>query len=208
MRREYAQHELTEADAGDDPIALFERWFDEATESCPGQWYEPNVMSIATVGDDGVPSNRIVLLKAVEDGGFVFFTNYDSRKAGELAANPNTALAFHWPWLERQVRIVGAASRIDRASTEQYFATRPRGSQLGAWVSDQSQPMSRQAMTDRLTELEAKFADGAVPCPPNWGGFVVRPSQIEFWQGRPNRLHDRLLYWATNAGWQRQRLGP
>jgi pyridoxamine 5'-phosphate oxidase len=208
MRREYTQHELTEADAGDDPRALFDRWFDQATQSCPGQWYEPNTMALATVGADGVPSNRIVLLKSFDQAGFVFFTNYDSRKAGELAGNANAALAFHWPWLERQVRAVGAASKIDRAATESYFASRPRGSQLGAWVSDQSEPMSRQAMADRLAELEAKFADGDVPCPPNWGGYVVAPRQIEFWQGRPSRLHDRLLYTLIDGQWQRQRIGP
>lgn len=210
MRREYTQGELTEAEAGDDPVVLFERWFDQACQTNPGAFYEPNVMALATVGPDGVPANRIVLLKSFDAAGVTFYTNYASHKARQIAHNPMVALAFHWPWLERQVRIVGPAAPVPRAVSQQYFATRPRGSQLGAWVSDQSEPIGREQLAARLAELEARFDGGDVPCPPNWGGYVVALRAIEFWQGRPNRLHDRLVYRraADRDGWQRQRLGP
>lgn len=208
MRREYTQGELTEAQAGDDPIALFDRWFTDAADSCPGAFYEPHTMALATVDADGVPANRIVLLKALDGGRFCFYTNYRSAKAAQMNANAHVALAFHWPWLERQVRVVGSVSQVDRANSEAYFATRPRGSQIGAWVSDQSEQTTRQVLDQRLAELEARFADGPVPCPPHWGGYAVQPVQIEFWQGRANRLHDRLRYRVDAAGWARQRLGP
>lgn len=210
MRREYTQGELTEAMAGDDPLLFFARWFDEAIASCPGAFYEPNTMALATVDARGVPANRIVLLKAVEDGQFIFYTNYQSAKAAQMAVHPHVALAMHWPWLERQVRVVGTASRVDRATSEAYFATRPRGSQLGAWVSNQSDPMTREQLDDRLEELQRRFGDGPIACPPHWGGYAVRPSEIEFWQGRSNRLHDRLHFGRADHGspWQRKRLGP
>jgi pyridoxamine 5'-phosphate oxidase len=199
---------LLEDDAGDDPIALFSRWFDEAARTCPGRWYEPHCMALATVDADGEPASRIVLLKSFDADGFVFYTNYNSAKARQIATCDRVALTSHWPWLERQVRINGSAGRVDRATSETYFATRPRGSQLGAWVSDQSQMMSVEQMDRRLAELTERFAGQDVPCPPHWGGYVVRPAALEFWQGRADRLHDRLIYRRRDGGWSRRRLGP
>lgn len=210
MRREYLTGGLTEADAGDDPLDLFDRWFNDAREKCPGPWYEANAMALATVDRAGVPSNRIVLLKDYNASGLTFFTNYQSRKAADLADRPTAAAVFHWAWLERQVRVTGPVAQVSRQVSEAYFASRPRGSQLGAWVSNQSEPMSRQQMADRLIDVETRFADTDVPTPPHWGGYVIEPTQVEFWQGRENRLHDRLLYTRQSpaAPWQRQRLGP
>lgn len=213
MRRNYAASRLTETDAGDDPLALFRRWFDEARSTSPGPWYEANAMTLATAPGSLQPSARIVLLKDLDDHGrFTFFTNYHSRKAHELDANPQAALVFHWPWLERQVRIEGAIEKTPRTVSEDYFRGRPRGSQLGAWVSDQSSPTTSEALAARLDELQSLFADRDIPCPPYWGGYFVLPRVIEFWQGRPDRLHDRLEYRRDTSrgpgGWSRQRLGP
>jgi len=210
MRRDYAAAELTEQQAGDDPLALFARWFAQAKAERPGdaQWYEVNAMTLATVDAGGRPAARIVLLKDFDEDGLVFFTNYESQKASHIATNPVVALCMHWPWLERQVRIEGRASQIDREASEAYFASRPRGSQLGAWVSNQSEPITRQQMAHRLADLERRFKDRDIPCPPHWGGYRVEPAAIEFWQGRPNRLHDRLLFTRTADGWQCRRLGP
>ena len=208
MRRNYDAGELTEQQAGDDPIALFRRWFDQAREANAGEWYEANAMTLATVDESGAPDARIVLLKSIEDQGVVFFTNYTSTKAKQIESQPTVALVFHWAWLERQVRIVGKASKIDRKASEEYFATRPRGSQLGAWVSEQSEPATRDALAERLAELEKQFDGQDVPCPPQWGGYFVEARRIEFWQGRPNRLHDRLVYEKGESGWTRVRLSP
>ena len=208
MRRNYDAGELTEPQAGDDPIALFRRWFDEARQTNPGQWYEPNTMTLATVDAEGRPDARIVLMKDITDAGVVFYTNYSSAKAEQIAVQPTVALAFHWAWLERQVRLVGEAAKVDGGVSEAYFATRPRGSQLGAWVSEQSAPTTREQLRARLAELEAQFADREVPCPPQWGGYTVHAGRLEFWQGRPNRLHDRLLYTRQAGGWSRVRLSP
>jgi pyridoxamine 5'-phosphate oxidase len=184
-----------------DPIAQFESWFAEAGHE--------NAMTLATSTPDGTPSARIVLLKGVDQRGFVFFTDYRSRKGGELEANPRVALVFHWPALERQVRIEGRASRVDREESKAYFDSRPFGSRISASVSHQSQPVdSRETLEARHKELSARYADGNVPLPSYWGGFRVVPSAIEFWQGRKDRLHDRTRYTRHGETWQQQRLSP
>lgn len=208
MRRNYDAGELTEQQAGDDPIALFRRWFEDAKDANAGEWYEANAMTLATVDESGAPDARIVLLKSIEDQGVMFYTNYTSAKAKQIERQPTVALVFHWAWLERQVRIVGKASKVDRQTSEAYFATRPRGSQLGAWVSEQSEPTTREELAERLAELEKQFDGQDVPCPPQWGGYFVEARRIEFWQGRPNRLHDRLVYEKGEDGWARVRLSP
>ena len=205
LRDEYTHAGLTEADAGDDPFALFTRWFEQALSSGVP---EPNAMTLATATPDGRPSARIVLLKGCDERGFVFFTNYDSRKGVELAVNPHAALVFHWVDLARQVRIEGAVTRVTDAESDVYHASRPRGSRLGAWVSPQSQVIpDRSFLENKLPELEAKYPT-EIPRPPYWGGFRVVPEMIEFWQGRQNRLHDRIRFVGRGTAWLRERLGP
>lgn len=206
LRENYTRAGLTEDEAGDDPLALFARWLEEAVAAgLP----EPNAMTLATVDADGRPHARVVLLKGLDDGAFVFYTNYQSGKGRDLAERPLAALVFWWADLERQVRVEGTVERVPPSVSDAYFATRPRGSQLGAWASDQSRPVpDRAALEARLAEAEARFAGGAVPRPPHWGGYTLRPDRLEFWQGRPNRLHDRLDYTRTPEGWMRRRLAP
>jgi pyridoxamine 5'-phosphate oxidase len=198
---------LTEADLLDDPIALFERWYAEAQAAGVPQ---ADAMTLATATPDGVPSARVVLLKGVDARGFRFFTNEESRKGRELAANPQAALTVLWAPLERQVRVGGAVQRLPAAESDAYFATRPRGSQLGAWASQQSRPIpSRDELDARWARLEERYAGREVPRPPHWGGYRVRPLALEFWQGRTNRMHDRFVYTrAPDGGWRRERLQP
>ncbi len=206
MRREYRQFTLDENSVLPDPFKQFERWFSQTIES---QIHEPNAMLLATVNEGGIPSIRAVLLKIFDERGFVFFTNYNSDKAQDIAVNPNVALEFLWLDLERQIRITGRAEKISTAESLKYFLSRSRDSRIGAWVSDQSQVInSRQALAMQIAKMKAKFAKGEVPLPDFWGGFRVIPEKIEFWQGRENRLHDRLLYTKQGSDWVISRLAP
>jgi pyridoxamine 5'-phosphate oxidase len=207
LREEYTRAGLIESEANPDPIEQFRTWFDEALAP---NLHEPNAMTLATATPAGRPSARIVLLKGFDERGFVFYTNYEGRKGEELAANPHCALLFYWGELERQVRIEGRVRSLPDQESDAYFAGRPRGSQLGAWASEQSRPVrDRDTLERRLRELEAEYEGREVPRPPFWGGYRVEPETIEFWQGRGYRLHDRLIYRRSeDGGWNRERLQP
>lgn len=206
LRKEYRQASLNEADVSADPFLQFQAWFGQA---CSAELPEPNAMILSTVSASGAPSSRTVLLKEFDSQGFVFFSNYISRKGREMAANPQVCLLFYWAELERQVRIEGQIEKIPVADSDSYFASRPRGSQLGAWASQQSQSLSsRQALEQALQALEAEYTGKTIPRPAHWGGYRVLPLTLEFWQGRPSRLHDRLLYRRTDQNWQLSRLSP
>jgi pyridoxamine 5'-phosphate oxidase len=207
LRAEYARAGLTEADLEPDPVAMFRRWLDDAMAA---GLHEPNAMVVATVSADGQPSSRMVLLKGLSEAGFVFFTNTRSRKGVELAANPRCALLFPWHPLERQVRVDGSATPLEAADVAAYFAVRPRGSQLGAWASPQSRPVAGRAeLQAAYDEVAARYPEPEpVPVPEEWGGYVVQPELVEFWQGRPGRMHDRLAYARSAFGWTTQRLAP
>jgi pyridoxamine 5'-phosphate oxidase len=205
-REEYTRGGLDESDLLADPIAMFRRWYDEAQAA---GLHEPNAMVVATVSADFAPAARLVLLKGVSDDGFVFYTNTRSRKGAELAGNPRCALLFPWHPLERQVRVDGTAALQPREAVDAYFAVRPRGSQLGAWASHQSRVVGgRGELEAAYAEAEERYADGAVPTPEEWGGYLVHPESIEFWQGRPGRMHDRLVYRRSADGWRTERLAP
>ena len=206
LRRDYALATLDARDVDPDPIRQFERWFADATAA---RVLEPNAMTLSTATRDGVPSARIVLLKGVDANGFAFYTDYRSRKGAELAENPLAALTFLWKEIERQVRVTGSVSRVSTQESEAYFRTRPAGSQLGAWASHQSAVLgSREELEARVQDVAQRFQGGDIPLPPHWGGFRVLPDEIEFWQGRTSRLHDRLLYRREESGWEISRLSP
>ncbi len=189
-----------------DPFHLFDEWFKAAAETEPD---EPNAVALATVGAEGMPSVRMVLLKGVDDRGFVFYTNYESRKGRQLLANPQAALCFHWKSRKRQVRIEGKVEQVSPEDADVYFATRARTSQIGAWASQQSRPLAaRFELEKRVAQFTAKFGIGAVPRPPHWSGFRIVPELIEFWENRPFRLHDRLVYHRDGDGWRTERLYP
>ena len=207
IRKDYAQQALHEADVAADPIQQFGVWWEAALHA---QLEEVNAMTLATASPNGIPSARIVLLKGYDEKGFVFFTNYDSQKGKELMQNSRAALVFFWAPLERQVRISGRTERLGAQESDEYFNSRPIGSRIGAWASPQSEVVtSREFLEKKVSEFEKKFSGGEIPRPPQWGGFRIVPEQIEFWQGRPNRMHDRIRYTRIPSGnWRIERLAP
>lgn len=206
LRREYAREKLDENSIKEDPIEQFSDWFEQALSA---ESLEPNAMSLATATPDGAPSVRIVLLKGFDGQGFRFYTNYNSRKGRELEENPKSALCIFWAELERQVRIEGIVEKLSREESREYFHQRPRLSQLGAWASEQSSDIeSREQLKERFDAVKKRFENREIPLPEYWGGFLLKPDHIEFWQGRPGRMHDRLLYTKTKEGWNLKRLSP
>ncbi len=206
-RMDYTRATIDETKLVSDPMTQFKTWLEEADKSGVE---EPNAVAVATASSDGTPSVRMVLLRKLDEKGFYFFTNYESRKGRELIQNPRVSLCFYWQRLDRQVRVEGTASQCPREESLAYFRTRPRGSQIAAWASPQSQRLSdRKALEERVLEMEKKFPEGTeVPIPPQWGGFRVDPYQIEFWQGRECRLHDRVVYRREGKAWVRERVAP
>lgn len=206
IRKEYQQHALHENEVDVNPVQQFAKWWKAAIDSYIP---EPNAMTLATCNLSGQPSARIVLLKTYTEKGFIFFTNYESRKGIEIEENPKAALIFFWKELERQVRIEGMVRKINEQDSDTYFASRPRSSKIGAWSSPQSQVIShREILDENVKQFEARFGEGDIERPPYWGGYIVEPKMIEFWQGRPSRLHDRIRYSLENTSWKIERLAP
>ena len=205
-RTDYLQSSLDEEKTGDNPIAFFKHWYGEATNAMVN---EINAMTLATIGEDGKPHARIVLLKAVDDDGFVFFTNYNSRKGKDLIAHPHAALVFFWNELERQVKIEGRVEKISEEESIAYFESRPEGSRIGAWSSPQSSEIeNRDILEENYQYYSEKFKDGKIPKPPHWGGFRVIAEKVEFWQGRSSRMHDRIQFFLDRSIWKKRRLAP
>lgn len=206
LRREYSKSELDVQSVDKNPFIQFRNWFEEAISS---EILEPNAMILSTVDRDSKPSQRTVLMKAIDETGIVFYTNYTSRKSEHIQSNPNVSVLFPWYDLERQVSIEGTVEKVSTAQSLKYFLSRPFGSQLGAWVSNQSQVISsRSILEEKLAQMKAKFSEGKVPLPDEWGGYKIKPERIEFWQGRKNRLHDRIVYIKENKLWNIKRLAP
>ena len=206
LRRDYSSRELLESTVPTDPFAQFSTWMNEAINS---EVLDANAMTVSTVDADGRPSSRVVLLKGFDHSGVVFFTNYESKKASDLDSNSNISLHFFWPDLQRQVSISGTAAKTPREESEAYFASRPVDSQIGAWASKQSTVLrNRRELEDRVAEVRMRFDGKEIPCPPFWGGFRVIPDKFEFWQGRQNRLHDRIVYERKDGAWEIVRLSP
>lgn len=208
LREDYSKKELDISDVSKNPIKQFKVWMKEALK---GEVPEPNAMTLSTVTPDGLPTGRIVLLKDLDKKGFTFYTNYESDKGKEMAKNKNVALTFIWLELERQVRIEGVVKKVSRKTSEKYFQSRPKTSQMGAWVSSQSKVIkNRKVLEKNMKDLEKQYKDAEIlPCPPHWGGYIVQPVSIEFWQGRRSRLHDRIRYKLTKNGkWKMERLAP
>lgn len=206
IRKDYMLRSLSEVDVNKNPIKQFADWWDEAIDS---NIEEANAMTLATVNEQGYPSARIVLLKDFNENGFVFFTNYESRKGKSLLINPKASIVFFWKELERQIRIEGVVEKISEEESTAYFTSRPIESKIGAWASPQSKAIeSRTFLEERFKHYEQQFSNHAIPKPPHWGGYIIKPSRIEFWQGRPGRLHDRIEYNKNNEGWTIERLAP
>lgn len=206
-RKSYNKGALLEDQIPANPYALFDNWLEMAKAS--DEIEEPNTMHLSTIGPDGFPKSRVVLLKQVEDGDFLFYTNYTSEKAKSIDGNPQVSLNFFWPALQRQCIVIGKAVKVDRERSESYFHSRPRGSQIGAWASNQSSEVpSREYLDKQIEKYEKKFEGQEVPLPDFWGGFAVKPVSFEFWQGRENRMHDRILYTPAESGWKTKRLAP
>jgi pyridoxamine 5'-phosphate oxidase len=207
LRKEYTLRGLHRNELNPDPFQQFKQWFDESVRIAGDR--EPNAMTLATASKQGAPSARVVLLKGFNDRGFTFFTNYESRKARDLAENPRAALNFHWPWLERQIQIEGSVEKVGREESQIYFNKRPIGSRLGAIISKQSSIIeNREILERRLERVAIEYRDSTPPVPEFWGGYLVSPERFEFWQGRENRLHDRFLYSKGSGGWRIDRLSP
>ena len=206
MRKEYKKYNLEEKDLNSNPILQFQKWFAEAEEN---ELNEPYAMTLATATKDGKPSARIVLMRNADENGFTFYSNYTSKKGHDILENPKASLLFFWQELERQVRIEGTLIKQSEKESDNYFNSRPRESKLGAWTSEQSKVISsREILDERFAEVSKKYPDENVPRPPYWGGYILKPTAIEFWQGRPSRLHDRILYTLENGVWKIERLAP
>lgn len=205
VRRDYVKHTLEEKDCLADPIEMLDDWLKEALNESE----DANAMTLTSIDESGFPDSRVVLIRKLDERGIVFYTNYESAKGKDIAKDPKVSVNFFWPWLERQVRIKGVAERLSSAESDAYFRSRPRPSQLGAWSSIQSETMhSRDELEKRIEEFTQKFEGQDVPRPPHWGGYIIRPTYFEFWQGRASRLHDRIVYEPVGSGWGFKRLFP
>ncbi len=209
LRKEYETQGIDDSQLDANPFVTMQSWLKVATDSSPGKWYESNAMTLATAGADGIVSSRTVLLKGIDEDSIRFYTNYGSTKGKQLAENPNASVTFHWAWLGRQVQMRGTVAKTSREDSKSYFHSRPRGSQLGALASDQSTPIeSREHLEKVRGDLEAKFVGQEIPLPENWGGYALTPKVIEFWQGRLDRMHDRVVYEKDARTWKRHRISP